>query len=28
VLFVDRVPAIARRLLLRRLRQRRRKEGW
>jgi peptide deformylase len=28
VLFVDRLPAIARRLLLRRLRQRRRKEGW
>jgi peptide deformylase len=28
VLFVDRLPVIARRLLLRRLRQRRRKEGW
>ena len=28
VLFVDRLPAIARRLLLRRLRQRRRKGGW
>lgn len=28
VLFVDRLPAISRRLLLRRLRQRRRKEGW
>ena len=28
VLFVDRLPLIARRLLLRRLRQRRRKEGW
>jgi peptide deformylase len=28
VLFVDRLPAIVRRLLLRRLRQQRRKEGW
>jgi peptide deformylase len=28
VLFVDRLPGIARRLLLRRLRQRRHKEGW
>jgi peptide deformylase len=28
VLFVDRLPAIARRLLLRRLARRRRKEGW
>jgi peptide deformylase len=28
VLFVDRLPVIARRLLLRRLRRRRRKEGW
>jgi peptide deformylase len=28
VLFVDRLPGIARRLLLRRLRRQRRKEGW
>ena len=28
VLFVDRLPAIARRLLLRRLQRRRRQEGW